>query len=31
MPPPSVKAAGLSWPPTIQTNIYDISWVFNMT
>lgn len=29
-PPPNVQAAGLAWPPTLGTNIYDVSWTFNM-
>lgn len=31
MPPAAVTAAGLSWPPIIMTNIFDISWVYNMS
>lgn len=30
-PPAAVTRAGLPWPPAIQTNIYDISWQYNMS
>lgn len=28
--PADVSAARLSWPPTVSTNIFDVSWVYNM-
>jgi hypothetical protein len=30
-PPPGVTAAGLPWPATVATNIYDLSWLYNIT
>lgn len=29
--PADVSAARLSWPPTVSTNIFDVSWVYNMS
>lgn len=29
-PPPWVGPAGLTWPPTIKTNAYDLGFTFNM-
>lgn len=31
VPPPAVVRAGLPWPPTVRTNIYDVSWMYNMS
>jgi hypothetical protein len=28
-PPEEVAAAGLPWPPAIETNIFDLSWKYN--
>lgn len=30
-PPPGVTAAGLPWPAAVATNIYDLSWLYNIT
>ncbi|KAL4458769.1 hypothetical protein ABPG75_013634 [Micractinium tetrahymenae] len=31
VPPPAVVRAGLPWPPAIQTNVYDVSWMYNIS
>lgn len=28
--PADVSAARLTWPPIVSTNIFDVSWVYNM-